>query len=38
MARGDERRSKSRKDIGASSRGPSTKPKNFTKRPQPSSY
>jgi hypothetical protein len=38
MTRGDERRSKHRQDIGASSSGPSTKPKKFAKRPRPSSY
>jgi hypothetical protein len=38
MARGDERRSKHRQDVGASSSGPSTKPKKLVKRPRPSSY
>jgi hypothetical protein len=38
MARGDERRSKHHQDVGASSSGPSTKPKKLAKRPQPSSY
>jgi hypothetical protein len=38
MARGDERRSKHHQDIGASSIGPSVKPKKLAKRPQPSSY
>jgi hypothetical protein len=38
MARGDERCSKHRQDVGASSSGPSTKPKNLAKRPRPSSY
>jgi hypothetical protein len=38
MARGDEHRSKHRQDVGASSSGPSTKPKKLAKRPRPSSY
>jgi hypothetical protein len=38
MARGDEHRSKHRQDVGASSSGPSTKPKKIAKRAQPSSY
>jgi hypothetical protein len=38
MACGDERRSKHRQDVGASSSGPSAKPKKLAKRPQPSSY
>jgi hypothetical protein len=38
MARGDERRLKHRQDVGASSSGPSTKPKKIAKRPRPSSY
>jgi hypothetical protein len=38
MARGDERRSKHRQDIGTSSSGPSAKPKKLAKRPRPSSY
>jgi hypothetical protein len=38
MARGDERRSKHHLDVGASSSGPSTKPKKLAKRPRPSSY
>jgi hypothetical protein len=38
MARGDERRSKNRQDVGASSSGPSTKPKKLAKRPWHSSY
>jgi hypothetical protein len=38
MARGDERLSKHRWDVGASSSGPSTKPKKLAKRPQPSRY
>jgi hypothetical protein len=38
MARGDERRSKHRQDVVASSSGPSAKPKKLAKRPQPSSY
>jgi hypothetical protein len=38
MTRGDERRLKHRQDIGASSSGPSTKPKKLAKRPRPSSY
>jgi hypothetical protein len=38
MAHGDERRSKHRQDVGASSSGPSTKPKKLVKRPWPSSY
>jgi hypothetical protein len=38
MARGDERRSKHRQDVGASSSGPSAIPKKLVKRPRPSSY
>jgi hypothetical protein len=38
MARGDERRSKHRQDVGASSSGLSTKSKKLAKRPRPSSY
>jgi hypothetical protein len=38
MAHGDERRLKHHQDVGASSNGPSTKPKKFAKRPRPSSY
>jgi hypothetical protein len=38
MACGDERRSKHRQDVGASSSGPSAKPKKLAKRPRPSSY
>jgi hypothetical protein len=38
MARGDERQSKHRQDVGASSSGLSTKPKKLAKRPRPSSY
>jgi hypothetical protein len=38
LARGDERHSKHRQDVSASSSGPSAKPKNFDKRPRPSSY
>jgi hypothetical protein len=38
MARGDERRSKHRQDVGASSSGPSAKPKKLVKRPRPSNY
>jgi hypothetical protein len=38
MTRGDERCSKHRQDVGASSSGPSTKPKKLVKRPRPSSY
>jgi hypothetical protein len=38
MARGDERCSKHRQDVGASSSGPCAKPKNLAKRPRPSSY
>jgi hypothetical protein len=38
MARGDERRSKHRQDVGASSSGPSAKLKKLAKRPRPSSY
>jgi hypothetical protein len=34
----DEHRSKHRQDVGASSSGPSTKPKKLAKRTQPSSY
>jgi hypothetical protein len=38
MARGDEHRSKHCQDVGASSCGPSVKPKKLAKRPRPSSY
>jgi hypothetical protein len=38
MACGDERRSKHRQDVDASSSGPSAKPKKLAKRPRPSSY
>jgi hypothetical protein len=38
MARGDERRSKHRQDVGASSSDLSIKPKKLAKRPRPSSY
>jgi hypothetical protein len=38
MARGDEHRSKHRQDVGASSSGPSAKPKKLAKRLRPSSY
>jgi hypothetical protein len=38
MARGDERRLKHHQDVGASYSGPSAKPKNLAKRPQPSNY
>jgi hypothetical protein len=38
MACGDEHRSKHRHDIGASSSGPSAKPKKLAKRPRPNSY
>jgi hypothetical protein len=38
MARGDERRSKHRQDVGASSSGSSAKPKKLAKRPRPGSY
>jgi hypothetical protein len=38
MARGDERHSKHHQVVGASSSGPSAKPKKLTKRPRPSSY
>jgi hypothetical protein len=38
IAHGDERRSKHRQDVGASSSGPSIKPKKLAKRPRPSSY
>jgi hypothetical protein len=38
MARGDERCSKHRQDVSASSSGPSTKPKKLVKRPRPISY
>jgi hypothetical protein len=38
MARGDERRSKHRQDVGASSSCPSAKPKKLVKRPRPSSF
>jgi hypothetical protein len=38
MAHSDERHLKHRQDVGASSSGPSTKPKKLSKRPRPSSY
>jgi hypothetical protein len=38
MAHGDERRSKHRQVVSASSSGPSAKPKKLAKRPRPSSY
>jgi hypothetical protein len=38
MDHGDERRSKHRQDIGASSSGPSTKPKKLAKWPRQNSY
>jgi hypothetical protein len=38
MARGDEHHSKHHQDVGASSGGPSAKPKKLAKRPRPSSY
>jgi hypothetical protein len=38
MAHGDERHSKHRQDVSASSSGPSAKPKKLAKRPRPSSY
>jgi hypothetical protein len=38
MTHGDERCSKHRQDVGASSNGPSAKPKKLAKRPWPSSY
>jgi hypothetical protein len=38
MTRGDERRSKHRQDVGASSTGLSTKPKKLAKRSRPSRY
>jgi hypothetical protein len=38
MTCGDERRSKHRQDVGASSSGPFVKPKKLAKRPRPSSY
>jgi hypothetical protein len=38
MACGYERRSKHHQDVGASSSGPSAKPKKLAKRPRPSSY
>jgi hypothetical protein len=38
MAHGDEHHSKHHQDVGASSSGPSAKPKKFVKRPRPSSY
>jgi hypothetical protein len=38
MAHGDERRSKHCQDVGASSGGPSAKPKKVAKRPRPSKY
>jgi hypothetical protein len=38
MTHGDERWSKHRQDVSASSSGPSTKPKKLVKRPRPSNY
>jgi hypothetical protein len=38
MAHGDEHHSKHHQDVGASSIGPSTKPKKLAKRPRPNSY
>jgi hypothetical protein len=38
MDRGAERRSKHHQDVGASSSGPSTKPKKLAKIPRPNSY
>jgi hypothetical protein len=38
MAHGDERRSKHRQNVGASSSGSTAKPKKLGKRPRPSSY
>jgi hypothetical protein len=38
MAHGDERHSKHHQDVGASSSGPSAKPKKLVKRPRPNSY
>jgi hypothetical protein len=38
MAHGDECRSNHHQDVGASSSGPSTKPKKLAKRPRSSSY
>jgi hypothetical protein len=38
MAHGDERHSKHRQVVGASSSGPSSKPKKLAKRPRPNSY
>jgi hypothetical protein len=38
MAHGDERCSKHRQDVSASSSGPSAKPKKLVKRPRPHSY
>jgi hypothetical protein len=38
MACGDERHLKHRQDVGASSSGPSAKPKKLAKRPKPSNY
>jgi hypothetical protein len=38
MARGDEHRLKHRQDVGASSCGPSAKPKKLAKRLRPNSY
>jgi hypothetical protein len=38
MACDDEHCSKHRQDVGASSSGPSAKPKKLAKRPRPSSY
>jgi hypothetical protein len=38
MAHGDERRSKHRQDVGASSSSLSAKPKKLAKKPRPSSY
>jgi hypothetical protein len=38
MTHGDERHSKHRQNVGASSSGPSAKPKKLAKRPWPISY
>jgi hypothetical protein len=38
MVHGDERRSKHRQNVGASSSDPSTKPKKYVKRPRPNNY
>jgi hypothetical protein len=38
VAHGDERRLKHHQDVGASSSGPSAKPKKLAKRPRPSNY